>query len=316
MSRFIYDWLNHNGRLQSPKYLAGESYGGYRVPKLAYDLQTRLGVGIRGAVLISPALDTIQEFDPAFSPLPWMIALPSLAAAKLEREGHLDAEHMAPAIAYARNEYLRDLMLGKSDPQAAGRMIARVTELTGLDAEFVRRSGGRIESGAYLREIRRNEQLLPSLMDTAVTMPDPFPLAPVQRAEDPLMLRLIAPTTSAMTDFVTRIVGWKVDARYISLNTKVNGLWEDFADGREPQVESASDLRRALSVDPNMKVLVAHGWSDLSCPFLASVLVVDQMPDAFSPQQIAVKEYAGGHMFYSRAASRIAFRMDVAALYR
>ena len=33
LSRIIYDWLVKNGRLQSPKYLVGESYGGFRGPR-------------------------------------------------------------------------------------------------------------------------------------------------------------------------------------------------------------------------------------------------------------------------------------------
>jgi carboxypeptidase C (cathepsin A) len=41
----------------SPKFILGESYGGFRGPRLAEELATKQGVGISGLVLISPALD-------------------------------------------------------------------------------------------------------------------------------------------------------------------------------------------------------------------------------------------------------------------
>ena len=45
LSRIVYDWLLKNGRLQSPKYVVGESYGGFRGPRITHYLQTKLGVG-------------------------------------------------------------------------------------------------------------------------------------------------------------------------------------------------------------------------------------------------------------------------------
>ena len=62
-------------------------------------------------------------------------------------------------------------------------MIEHVTELTGLDPAFVKFSGGRLETGAYLREVYREEGKLGSVYDSNVTSFDPFPFAPEQRAE-------------------------------------------------------------------------------------------------------------------------------------
>ena len=62
-------------------------------------------------------------------------------------------------------------------------MIEHVTELTGLDPAFVKFSGGRLETGAYLREVFREEGKLGSVYDSNVTSFDPFPFAHEQRAE-------------------------------------------------------------------------------------------------------------------------------------
>lgn len=54
LSRIVYDWLVQNERLRAPKFVMGESYGGYRAPRIAYELQTQLGVGVNGIVMVSP----------------------------------------------------------------------------------------------------------------------------------------------------------------------------------------------------------------------------------------------------------------------
>jgi carboxypeptidase C (cathepsin A) len=123
-----------------------------------------------------------------------MLTLPSIAAAHLERENKLTAAAMAPIIDYTRGQYASDLMRGRSDPQATARVVKRVTELTGLDPLFVKRSGGRLETQAYLREVYRAEGRLGSRYDSNVTAWDPFPYAPHQQTGDPILNGIILNT--------------------------------------------------------------------------------------------------------------------------
>jgi carboxypeptidase C (cathepsin A) len=107
-------------------------------------------------------------------------------------------------------------------------------------------------------------------------------------------------------------VGWKTDARYNALSEEVNRNW-DRSSGRGAFSGSASatDLRIAVATDPKLRVVIAHGWADLSCPFMGSVLTVSQIPIMGDPTRVSVHEYAGGHMYYSRLASSLALRKDV-----
>jgi carboxypeptidase C (cathepsin A) len=148
LSRIIYDWLVKNNRLMSRKYLVGESYGGFRGPRITHYLQTRLGVAMNGMVLVSPYLEPTSNNGGDLSPLPWMMTLPSISAANLERKGKLRDATMNEIIAYTRGDYVTDLLKGRSDPQALDRIVKRVTELSGLDPTFVRRSGGLLETQA------------------------------------------------------------------------------------------------------------------------------------------------------------------------
>ena len=313
LSRIIFDWLNKNHRLTSRKYLVGESYGGYRVPRITHYLQAQLGVAMNGIVLVSPYLNPTIEEAADLSPVPWIVTLPSMAAAHLERQKKLSPETMAPVIAYARGEYAVDLLKGRSDTQAIARMVDRVSEYTGLDKGFVRRAGGRIEIGAYLREAFREEGKLGSVYDSNVTSFDPFPYAPDQRSNDPLLESIVAPTTTAMVDFVTRVVGWNVVARYNALSYDVGSRWDN--DSPALRRGAVPDLRQAVAADPKLRVLIVHGWNDLSCPFMGSVLTVDQMPVMGEPGRVAVREYPGGHMFYSRRDSQAALRKDVQDMF-
>ncbi|AOD14809.1 S10 family peptidase [Xanthomonas fragariae] len=313
LSRVVYDWLLKNRRLQARKYLVGESYGGFRGPRITHYLQTRLGVAMNGVVLVSPYLNPTLDDNSDVSPLAWMMTLPSIAAAHLERQGQLSDAAMRQVIDYTRSDYAVALMKGRTDPQATEAMLQQVTRMTGLDQAYVRRSGGRLETQAYLREVFRDKGELGSRYDSNVTAFDPFPNDPEQRANDPLLDSIIAPTTTAMVDFVTRVVGWKIDARYQALNYDVNKLW-DWND--ELRKGAVTQLRQSVAIDPKLHVLIAHGWNDLSCPFMGSVLTVDQMPAMGSdPKRVQVREYPGGHMFYNRAASQAAFRNDVKAMY-
>ena len=313
LSRAIYDWLVKNGRLSSRKYLVGESYGGYRGPRITHHLQTQLGVAMNGVVLVSPYLNPTLSENGEVSPLPWMLTLPSIAAARLERQHKLTPEAMAPVIAYTRGEYVTDLLKGRSDPEATPRIVKHVTEITGLEMEFVQRAGGRLEIGAYLREVYREQGKIASVYDSNVTSYDPYPFAPEQRINDPLLESIVAPTTTAMVDFVTRVVGWKTLARYNALSYEVNGQWD--RDSRSLRAGAVPDLRQAVAADPKLRVIIAHGWNDLSCPFMGSLLTVDQLPMMGDATRIAVHEYPGGHMFYSRSDSQAALRKDVREMF-
>jgi carboxypeptidase C (cathepsin A) len=311
LSRVVYDWLVKNGRLTSNKYLIGESYGGFRVPKLAYYLQSRMGVGLSGIVMVSPYLDPAATGEEtALSPLPWMINLPAMAAGHFEREGELTPARMAEVENYTRTQFVTDFLAGTEDKAATDRLSARVAELTGLDPVLVRRMNGRVDIGTYLREIRRSTGQVGSVYDSNVTAWDPFPGSAEAQYNDPLLDGIIAPTTSAAVDFITNQVGWKDDAHYETLSYDVNNAWK-----RDDTDSPVTDLRKAIGNDPKMAVMIVHGWDDLSCPYFGSKLIVDQMPSHGPFQNVQLHVYPGGHMFYARPDSGQTFKRDAMALY-
>ena len=112
---------------------------------------------------------------------------------------------------------------------------------------------------------------------------------------------------------------WIVEGgRYQFLNERAGEQWDY---GRRPP-EAVSDLRDALALDPGMRVLVAHGFTDLATQYFGTKLALDQMPrvgPASGPDggrdRVAFRVYPGGHMIYARDASRAALRADARELF-
>jgi len=315
LSAAIARYLRQNDRLASPKFYVGESYGGFRGPLIAGKLQSDVGVGLSGLVLLSPVLDFAWLQTPRTNPWGFVTRLPSLAAAALERSGRVPTRALtAEAETYAAGDYLADLLKGPGDRQAVERLTGRVAALTGLDPQSVRQQAGRFSSQGYQRAIGREAGRVSSAYDTGVTGWDPDPTAEHSGFEDPLLTALQAPLTSAMVDLYANTLKWRVEnMRYELLNTQVNRGWS-WGSGRSAP-EAMGELKGALALDGNLRVLVAHGFTDLVTPYFTSKLLIDQVPPYGGDGRLTLAVYPGGHMFYSRPDSRRAFHDDAAALY-
>ena len=305
-------WLEKYDRLLSPKYVAGESYGGIRGPKLVRNLQTQQGVGVRGLILISPVLD-FREFSGS-SLLQYVASLPSYTAVAREAKGPVTRADLAEVESYARGDFLLDLMKGEADAEATDRLADKVAALTGVDQAVSRRLAGRFEIAEFRREFDRRNGKVTGRYDASVRGIDPFPDSSFYHFGDQSGDALFAPLTSAAVDLTTRKLNWRPDGSYELGNGSVERAW-DFGRGLKP-AESITELRQILALDPKLKVLVAHGLFDLATPYFGSKIQLDQLPAYASPDRVKLVVYPGGHMFYARDASRQAFRSEVQMLMK
>jgi carboxypeptidase C (cathepsin A) len=305
-------WLEKSDRLLSPKFVAGESYGGIRGPKVVHDLQTEQGVGIKGLLLVSPLFDFRDSSGSSL--LQYVASLPAMAAVARQQKGAVSRADLAEVEAYARGEFLLDLVKGPADQAATMRLSDKVAALTGIAPAVSRRLSGRFDSSEFRREFDRANGRVAGRYDASVFGFDPFPDSSSYRFGDPSSDSLIAPLTSAVVDLTTRKLNWRPDGSYQLLNGAVAGGW-DFGRGRS-SVESVTQLRQILALDPKLKLLVAHGLFDLATPYFGSQIVLDQLPAFASPDRVKLVVYPGGHMFYSRDAARQALRSEAEALMK
>jgi len=312
LSVVIRRWLVANQRLASPKFIVGESYGGFRGPLLAKALADEQGVGVSGLVLISPVLDFGAYVGGPNQPIPPLSRLPSYAAAYREKKGPVSRADLADVEQYAVGDYLRDWLRGPRDAAAVARIDERVAALTGMDPATVRRLGGEIDKDDFLREFERAQGKVVAFYDASVDAYDPFPTKTWSHALDPIAAGFVGPFTSAIADLYERKLGWKIEDRYELLNEAVGKDWN--WGGRLHPPEALTALRQMLALDPNFRVLISHGLTDLQTPYFATQLELDQIPDYGAPGRLILKVRPGGHMHYSRDDARKALREDAERL--
>uniref|UniRef100_A0A7S1BL93 Carboxypeptidase n=1 Tax=Corethron hystrix TaxID=216773 RepID=A0A7S1BL93_9STRA len=325
LGEFIRRFLSSNGRWSSPVFIAGESYGGYRVAKLARRLQDGLGVGLNGAILISPAIEvdalTGNDYDLTY----WLETVPAYAATALhhKRGDHGEKsleEVLADAEAFARDDLSRWLIMGSVLGSAEiDRIAQRMSNLIGIDAAVLLRSNGRIDSTTYVRELLRDERRLCGHYDASLTTTDPYPDRPTYQGPDPTLAAIDRYYTGAIHQHLLGTLGVESDLDYQLLRLDINGKWKD--DKRKHVFDKTQgamdDLRYGMSLNEHMKVFVCHGVYDLVTPYFHSERLVGLMKltEEQRERSMTTRHYEGGHMFYSWDESRRAFRNDIQKLY-
>ncbi|HVM82147.1 MAG TPA: peptidase S10 [Stellaceae bacterium] len=309
--------LLHFDRLQSPVYLAGESYGGFRAARLPKLLAENESIVVRGAVLISPVLEfpLIANGD-HLSLLPWALRLPSYAAVALEAQGKLSPEALEDAERFALGDYLTALA---SPPQgaAAEQFYARVAGFIGLPAPLVARWHGRVPLGVFVKEIRHGDGDIVSRYDGSVAAPDPYPSTATPQSGDPILSGIEAPLTSGFVGYLRAELNYRTDRRYVLLNEGLGNHWDWRGRGGGPtsSVGASDDLREALALDPRLRFLIAHGMTDLQTPYFTDRYAIEHLPAEVVQGRVTLKLYPGGHMMYLRPASRAALHADARAIY-
>lgn len=306
-------WLARNERWRSPKFIVGESYGGFRAALMARDLQESLGISLNGLVLVSPVLEfsTIQEEE--FALMPWALKLPSLAAsARVHGKGPIDGPSPAEVERFALGEYLVGLAAPATDAFAD-----RVADLLGLPTDLVRRYRGRMPMGVFAKELLDAQGRVISLYDGSIVGPDPNPRSRSVTV-DPVLDAAIGPYTTAFNGYVRDELNFRSDLPYRLLNRTVSRRWDwDGARGGPGGQDGAlDDLEAALAVNPTMQVLIVHGLYDLVTPYFASRWLVDRMSVGDDIRaNVTLETFDGGHMMYMRPDVRAQFADAARRLY-
>ncbi|WP_037151835.1 S10 family peptidase [Rhizobium freirei] len=315
LAKAIALYVGHNGRAASPKYILGESYGGFRSVKVANSLREDQGILISGIVMLSPLLEGRLVFGGSNDALGAALMLPSLAAAELERQNALSDKAVQAAEYFALNEYLPALA-GRPPSGDAGRAFyARVAKLTGIPEDIVARSQGFLGS-VYQKHSDGGGGEVASAYDASLLAPDPYPQSDSERGGDPILDGFVRAYGGAFSSYARDELGFRTDMTYTLLSTSVNRQWKwgGRDGGSRLSAGVTDDLKELLSLSPSFRLMVGQGYSDLVIPFGVNKYVLDHMPAAFA-DRVALKLYRGGHMFYTRPTSREQFTMDAKAFF-
>jgi carboxypeptidase C (cathepsin A) len=334
LCEFAGRWLSKHDRWGSPVFIAGESYGGYRVGRLVRMLQEDAGIGLNGAVLISPALEFSGMFGNDYDIAGWVDRLPTMAAAALhhgrsraaaagrsgrgrgKRNAALDAV-LAEAEEFASGDYARFLGRGAAMPEAdRSAILARLGDLIGLPAEIVHRSEGRVSVDTFVRELLRDKRKVVGYYDSTITAHDPFPDRPTGSGPDPTLSGITPAYTMGINRLLRGELGVDTDREYTLLSMEVNRAWKNDADHHafEPAIPGATDdFRYGLALNPHLRAFVTHGRHDLITPYYTSDRLRNLMRlDPATAGRLTVRHFHGGHMFYAWESSRQQFTTAIA----
>ncbi len=324
MREFIGRWLSANGRWSAPVVIAGESYGGYRVGRLVRSLQEDEGVGLAGAVMISPALELAPLTATDYSLEAFIDTLPTMAAGALHHgrcravgEGATVDEVMAAAAEFATGDYATFLARGAGmDADARDDVLARLADLIGLERAVIDRVHGRITIATWVRELLRDERRVVGLYDATQVTTDPFPDREPFAGADPTLAGITPAFTMGVNQVLRGEIGIQSERRYELISIDVNEAWKVDEDVHALEIPpgATDDLRYGLSLNPHLRVLIVHGRHDLVTPSHTSVRLRDLMRlDPDTGDRVDLRTYDGGHMFYALADSRSAFATDARA---
>lgn len=304
-------YLARNGRMGSPKYILGESYGGFRAAKVARALTNEQGIIVSGIIMLSPMIEGALQFGGDRFALGAALHLPSLAAAELERRGMFSPQALAEAERFAMGDYLTTLAGPAPQGETARAFYARVARVSGLPEDVVAKSRGFVRD-AFVKHIRGTDGKIISSYDAAFAVDDPFPEGG-GNAGDPILDGFIRAYQSAFVGYARDELGFKTDMTYVLLASGLNWEWQDGGGRRPPS--ASDDLRVLLAFEPSFRILVAHGYSDIVTPFGASRYVLDHLPRELAAKRAQLTLYRGGHMFYTDQESRRAFTADAREFY-
>ena len=317
---FVRLWTTRNNRWQSPKFLAGESYGTTRAAALVNHLQNNEGMSFNGVVLVSSILNfQTARFDTG-NDLPYITFLPTYAATAWYHGALGDKpKELEPFLAevrgFAAGEYAQALMKGSTLGQAESDAIAvKLARYTGLSPAFVQQSNLRIDIFRFTKELLRAQRRTVGRLDSRYQGIDED--AAGERFEfDPSLAAITGPYTAALYDYARAELKVADERKYEILSGAVNRQWKWGAEGfgGGGYVNVAEDLRAAMSRNPHLKVLVANGYYDLATPFFATEYTFDHLGlEPALTGNVTLTYYPAGHMMYVHGPSLAQLKTDVA----
>lgn len=324
VSNFIREYVTENGRWNSPKYLFGESYGTTRSAGIVDRLQTHDGMAFNGVVLVSVALDLDAIFNFTGNDRPYALFLPTYAAvAWYHKTLPSRPEKLEPFLdevrKFALGPYASALMAGDalSDADRA-EIVRKLHAYTGLSEAYIEKSRLRIDERAFTQELLRERGETVGRLDARFLGPT---LDPIGRDADydPQSAAITAAYTSAFLDYYHRDLNFGKGKTYVITNYGVGRQWDwkHKAPGSPFPANGTNtgpDLAHALTVNPNLRVLVLNGYYDLATPFLATEFMMSHLLLAKDLRpHVEMKYYEAGHMMYVNEASLAAMKKDVAA---
>ncbi|MEQ9424758.1 MAG: carboxypeptidase [Cyclobacteriaceae bacterium] len=323
INQFITQYLINHGRMNSPKYLLGESYGTFRNAGVMNSLLND-GIAMNGVIMVSAVFDLRTLLFPPNDDLPYIVHFPTYAATAWYHDQipnkNADLYAFLDEIrAFTENEYAPALFKGDKLSEADKKSMAtKLANYTGTDQEYWLNADLRVTNGEFFAEMLRENGELVGRLDSRYTGINQDLLSQ-NGSHDPQSLAISPAYITGFLNYLHNDLGVSKDLMYMTSAGKRDGFKWDWTHqgnirwGSTAAINTGIDMAQALSRDPNMKVLILNGIYDIATVFYGVEYSIDHLGLTKEiKDNIIMKYYEAGHMMYTHQPSLVKFKEDVA----
>ncbi len=297
LADFVRLYVTKNKLWNAPKYLMGESYGGYRIAMLATYLHDVSYLYLNGLIFISPAINLQTIMDPNDgNDLPYPLAIPSYTAAWWYHKKLPNVEEaLSKAEAFALGPYATALLKGDTlTGQEKDKLVEELTHWSGLSKDYLLRAQFRVLPGAYAHEVFKSSDQTIGRFDSRYFIPSIYDRKPILGSLDPSAEAYLGAFTSAIWMYLEQI-GWQTTESYDILSDA--SPW-DF--NQNNQYPTAGDkLRNLMTKNPHLRVFVGAGYYDLATTYESISYSFNHLGlDPSLLSHLRERHYFAGHMIY------------------
>jgi carboxypeptidase C (cathepsin A) len=202
---------------------------------------------------------------------------------------------------------MKGAALGKEERTAVVQSLARYT---GLSESYLERSNLRVGIMRFVKELLRGERRTVGRLDSRFTGID-RDAAGESFEYDPSYATIQGPYTATFNHYVREELRYESDLPYEILK----GLYQNWSykEFENQYVNVAETLRKAMTMNPFLKVHVASGYYDLATPYFATDYTMNHLElDPTLQANLSKSLYQAGHMMYVHRESLAKLKGELA----
>jgi carboxypeptidase C (cathepsin A) len=328
IGEFIRIFLARHQRFGSPLFIAGESYGTIRAAGLVDYLQRRYSIPFNGVILISAAIDMTIFLNQTGNNLPYILTLPAFTEAawfykKLPSDLQADRDQaVRESEDFAINVYSLALLKGSAISSDERKSIAaNLARFTGLPEDFILLNNLRVDNFTFCQKLLEKERRVIGLLDSRYSgypnfMPaESFAAGYNYMLYDPSAGTVDTAFHTTFQQYLQQELKYKTEQNYEVLDQPVARNW-NYESVTNRYLNTADNLRAAMTENPYLKVFFATGYFDLVTTTAGTEYIIRHL--GIEPElekNITKSFYDSGHMMYMHYPSLVRLKQDLSKFY-
>ncbi|MCP4976988.1 MAG: carboxypeptidase [Maribacter sp.] len=327
LSLFITQFLIEHNRMNSPKYLLGESYGTFRNAGVMNKLLGQ-GIAMNGVIMVSAVFDLRTLLFPPNDDLPYIVHFPTYAATAwyhnmVENKPEDIYTFLDEIRNFTENEYTPALFKGDQLTESDKQDIAsKLAAYTGTSSAYWTKANLRVTASEFFAEFLRDKGEIVGRLDSRFSGINQDLLAQ-EGSHDPQSSAISPAYITGFLDYLHRTLKVNKKLTYSITAGRRKGFKWDWSHegnnrwGTQAAINTGMDMAQAMSRDPNMKVLILNGIYDIATVFYGVEHSINHMGLTKEiKDNIIMKYYEAGHMMYTHQPSLEKFKKDVAGFIK